>query len=195
VYVAAMTTPVQVVFRGMEPSAAAYDRIRERASDLDRLLPGIVSTHVTVQAPHHHHHKGQLYEVRVVVHAPGQEVVVNREGVQDHAHEDVFVAIRDAFDALERRLQDLARRRDHRMAQHAVPSHGRIARISFHEGYGFVETADGLEVYFHEHSVVGGRFAALQVGDEVRIEIADRESDKGPQASTVRPIGKHHLVE
>jgi ribosomal subunit interface protein len=100
----------------MEPSDAVTDRVRERATQLDHFLEGITAVHVTVQAPHQHHHKGQLYEVHILVHAPGKEIVINREGSRDHAHEDVYVAIRDAFDAAERRIEDFARRRDHRGA-------------------------------------------------------------------------------
>ncbi len=60
-------------------------------------------------------------------------------------------------------------------------------------GFGFIETADGQEVYFHRHSVADGDFDRLEVGSEVRVAIAERESERGPQASTVHPIGKHHL--
>jgi ribosomal subunit interface protein len=109
-----MTIPTQVSFRGMDPSPAVMERVNERAAQLERFLQGITSVHVVVQAPHQHQHKGQLHEVRIVVHAPGQEIVVNREGSRDHAHEDVYVAIRDAFDTAERQLEDFARRRDHR---------------------------------------------------------------------------------
>jgi cold shock CspA family protein len=125
---------------------------------------------------------------------PGQEIVINHEGASNHAHEDVYVAIRDAFDALDRRLEDTVRRRDHRAKVHEVPPHGRVVRIFQYEGYGFVETSDGVEVYFHKNSVVDGGFGNLELGDEVRVELSPEQSEKGPQASTIRPVGKHHLV-
>lgn len=187
-------TPVQITFRGMEPSQAIEQRVRDRTAQLERFCDQIRSVHVVVQAPHQHHHQGQLYETRILVHLPGEELVVNREGSRDHAHEDVYVAVRDAFDAAQRRIEDFVRRRDHRNKVHEVPVHGRVARLMPQDGYGFLETSDGLEVYFHENSVVEGRFADLTVGDEVRIELADRESDKGPQATTVRPMVHHHLL-
>ena len=103
-----MQSSLQISFRGMEPSPAVEARIRERAARLDRLYDRITSCHVVVQAPHQHHHRGKLYEVRIQLRVPRTELLINREGVRDHAHEDVYVAIRDAFEAAERRLEDHA---------------------------------------------------------------------------------------
>lgn len=190
-----MQTPLKLVFRGLEPSPAIEARIRERADRLAQFHDRITSCEVAVEAPHRHHHKGKLYVVRLQIRIPGGgEIVINRAGPQDHAHEDPYVALRDAFDAAERKLEDAVRRRDHRAKQHELPLHGKIARIFPHDGYGFVETSDGLEVYFHQNTVMDGSFDDLKTGDEVRLELVENESDKGPQATTVRPIGKHHLV-
>ena len=62
-------------------------------------------------------------------------------------------------------------------------------------GYGFIETSDGREIYFHANSVVGSRLDQLKMADEVRLVIAEDESAKGPQATTVQLIGKHHIVD
>lgn len=102
-----MQTPLQISFRGMDPSPAVEARIRDKAARLERLHDRITSCHVVVQAPHRHQHQGNLYEVRIQLRIPGQhELVVNREGRLDPAHEDVYVAIRDAFQAAERLLAD-----------------------------------------------------------------------------------------
>lgn len=102
---------LQIAFRGMEPSAAVEQRVRERAERLQRLNDRISQCNVVIQAPHNHRHKGKLYEIRIQLQTPGAEVVVNREGNQDHAHEDIYVAVRDAFDAAERQLADLSSKR------------------------------------------------------------------------------------
>ena len=104
-----MQNSLQISFRGMEPSPAVEAKIRERAARLDRHYERITSCHVVVQAPHRHHHRGRLYEIRIQLRVPQSELVVNREGVQDHAHEDVYVAVRDAFAAAERMLDEHAR--------------------------------------------------------------------------------------
>ncbi len=125
---------------------------------------------------------------------PGADVVVTRESPRDHAHEDPYVAVRDAFDAAIRQVEDRVRRRRGDVKLHAPPLlRGRVARFVAGEDYGFIETSDGLEVYFHRNSVVGGDgFDRLRIGDEVRLALA--EGEKGPQASTIHLVGKHHPV-
>lgn len=183
-----MTVPIQVTFKDMEPSAALEARIREKAAELDRFEGDILRCHVTLEAPHRHHRQGRLYEARIEVFVPRGDVVVTREGRQDHAHEDPYVAVRDAFDAVIRQLEDHVRILGGQMKHHVPPlQHGRVAR--FMGDYGFIETSDGQDVYFHRNSVVGGGFDRLEVGDEVRLAIV--EGEKGWQASTVHPAGKH----
>jgi ribosomal subunit interface protein len=95
----------------MEPSEAVEERVRQLSDRLERFHDRITRCHVVVQAPHRSHHKGKLYEVHIQVHVPGEQIVVNQEGSHDHAHEDVYVAVRDAFAAIERRLEIFERRR------------------------------------------------------------------------------------
>ena len=106
-----MQSPLTVVFRGIEASAAIEARIRERSARLERFCDRITSCDVAVETPHRHHHRGVLYVVRLQIRVPGGDIVINRAGPHDHAHEDVYVALRDAFDAAERRLVDALDRR------------------------------------------------------------------------------------
>ena len=108
--------------------------------------------------------------------------------------EDVYVAIRDAFDAAARQLEDHSRKAAGRVKAHEVPPHGKVTALHAYEGYGFVTLADGQEVYFHKNAVVNGAFDKIDIGDEVRVVLVEGESVKGPQATTVTPIGKHHLT-
>jgi cold shock CspA family protein len=75
---------------------------------------------------------------------------------------------------------------------HEPPPHGRIAKFFPEEGYGEIETLDGRLVYFHQNSVVDADFSKLETGSEVRF--VEEMGEKGPQASTVYVIGKHHIV-
>ncbi len=113
-----MKLPVQITFRNMSPSEALEANVREKAQKLERYYDGIMSCRVIVEAHHKHHHKGNLYHVRIDLTVPGQELVVSREPVEDHSHEDVYVAVRDAFDAARRQLEDYARRRRHQVKRH-----------------------------------------------------------------------------
>jgi len=105
-----MQRPLQISFRGMESSQAVEERVHERIARLERVFDRITSCHVTIEAPHRHHQNGRIYEVKVDLRVPGAELVTKQEGSNDHAHEDVYVALRDAFDAAERRLEDFAHR-------------------------------------------------------------------------------------
>lgn len=189
-----MQLPVQITFRNMAPSPAVETHIRERADALDRLFGRIMACRVVVEASGRHQHKGRLYHVRVDLTVPGREIVVSRDPAAHQAHEDVLVAVRDAFDAVRRQLEDYARSARGAVKAHETPTHGRIARLFKTEGYGFIQSSGGEEIYMHRNAVAGGGFDALSEGDEVRYVVHEGEGDKGPQASTVVPLGKHHLA-
>ncbi len=104
-----MQAEPSIVFRGMEPSAALRQRIEQRIQRLQHLHPHLMSCRVTVEPHGLHQHQGHHFHVRVDVTAPGHELVVDREPAAHQQHEDPFVAVRDAFDAMERRVEDLAR--------------------------------------------------------------------------------------
>ncbi|NIP73131.1 MAG: HPF/RaiA family ribosome-associated protein [Gammaproteobacteria bacterium] len=186
-----MQLPLQITFRGMERSEAMEAAIREKAEKLDQFHERIMSCRVMVEPDHKHHHQGTLYRVRVDITVPGDELVVSREPGLNHAHEDAYVAIRDAFDAAGRQLKAYVRRRRGKVKTHETPPYGWISELNPGEGFGRIRTADGREVYFHRNSVVEGDFDDLTVDSEVRF--VEERGDQGPQASTVKPVGKHHV--
>ena len=188
-----MQVPLQITFRHMDTSEAAAARIRERAAELERFFDRIISCRVVVECRHPRRQQGNLFRARVDLKVPGREIVVGRDPAAHRAHEDVYVAIRDAFDAARRLLEDHVRGRRGEVKLHAVPDHGRIVRFLPEQNCGFILSADGTEIYFHRNSVANGGFDKLAVGDEVRFVAQHSESAEGPQASTVVPLGKHHL--
>ncbi len=105
-----MAIPVQITFRDIPQSDAVEARIRERAERLAKFAERATSLHVIVSAPHARSqgpsHKGQLYQFTLELMMPKGEVVVHQGDKGDHAHEDVYVAMRDAFEALERRAHE-----------------------------------------------------------------------------------------
>jgi ribosomal subunit interface protein len=109
-----MQVPLRITFHDMPPSEFIENRIREKADKLARFSERIIDCHVTVEMPHRHHHKGVVYRVNVDLRLPKGEIVANRSPDADHSHEDVYVAIRDAFDAATRQLESLVQKqRDH----------------------------------------------------------------------------------
>lgn len=106
-----MAAPLQITFRKMAPSPYVRERIRERADKLAKFHDRIVGCRVVVEAPHRHHHKGKLYTISVEIKVPGGAIASHRNPGQCHEHEDIYVALRDAFDAIERQIQDYVRRK------------------------------------------------------------------------------------
>jgi ribosomal subunit interface protein len=190
-----MQIPVQLSFRGIAHSDAVEASIRERAGNLEQFYDRITSCRVVVEKPHAHHRKGSLYHVRIDLTVPGREIVVGRDPAAHHAHEDVYVAIRDAFDAARRQLEDHVRKDRGDVKSHEAARHGRVSKLFARSGYGIIETSDGREIYFHRNSVVDDAFDHLETGHEVRFVAAEGESEKGPQATTVHLVGKHHIVD
>ncbi len=188
-----MQVPLEIDFENMEPSDFIAARVRERVAKLERFFDGIVRCHVTIEAPHKHHHKGYAYHVGIALHVPGRELVVSRDPGNRDAHRDVYVAIRDAFDAAERQLEDYARKLRHDIKARAPAIQGRIVRLFPDRGYGFIATTEGAEIYFHRNSVINGGFEELKAGQAVQLVIAEDESPQGPQATTVRAIGALRL--
>jgi cold shock CspA family protein/ribosome-associated translation inhibitor RaiA len=183
-----MPIDVQISFRGMEPSPAAEAQVQKRAEELEQFSDRISICRVMLEAAHRHHRQGRIYHVRVDLAVPGGRIVANRDSGEDHAHEDLHVAIRDAFDAARRRLQDHMRRLDGRTKQHEAPSIGHIVSLFAERDYGFLATESGEEIYLHRNSVLGSGFDTLKVGDRVRYVVDPEEGEKGAQASTVVPI-------
>jgi cold shock CspA family protein len=180
--VTTMRLPLHITFRNMPWCEAVERAIRERAERLDRFCDRIMGCRVVVET-RHRHHQGNLYHLRVDLTLPGHEIVVGREPALHRAFEDVYVAIRDAFNSSGRRLEDFVRRDNMRVKAHEPAPHGRVARLDREEGYGFIGTPDGREIYFHRNSVVDAGFDRLEEGDPVRFH--EEAGEKGPQASTV----------
>jgi cold shock CspA family protein/ribosome-associated translation inhibitor RaiA len=200
---------MQITFRNMARSEAVESAIRDKAFKLDSFYDRILTCRVVVEAPHRRHRKGKAYQVRIDLSVLGTELVINRapkrlktakslasekELVEAHepskhaAHADIYVAIRDAFNAVERKLQDFARRRSGGVKPDNGQPRGRVKRLFPEAGYGFLETPEGREIYFHSHSVLQPGFNRLDLDSEVYF--AEEERKKDLQASTVQLVSK-----
>lgn len=182
-----MEETLQITFKEVPSSTAVETCIREHAAELEQYHDAIGRCRVVVERPHRNQRQGNLYAVRIDLTIPGHELVVGREPAQHHAHEDVYVAIRDAFAAAKRQLQDHVGRDRRQPKHHEAAAEGRVARLFRDAGYGFIETPDGREVYFHRNSVADDRFDTLSAG--VRVRFTEEPGEKGPQATVVHPHG------
>lgn len=180
-----MKLPLQLFFHGMDASAAIEAAVRRKVQHLERFFGGIMSCRVAVELLQKHQHQGQPFGVRIDVTLPGQELVVNRV-----ENEDVYIALRDAFDDMTRQLQDAARRQRGMEKEHPQELHGEVVRLVDEGGFGFIRTSDGEEYYFDRDNLVNTRFEQLPIGSLVRF-IAQAGA-QGPQAKRVS-LGKHRF--
>lgn len=180
-----MKTPLQITYRDIERSDAIDAHIREKAEKLEMHFEPIMSCRVVVEVPHQRKQQGKAFAVRIDIGVPGAELVVNRE-----RDEDIYVALRDAFDAARRQLEDYAQRLRRETKAHAREYTGIVARLIPEEGYGFIRRADGTELYFHVDNLVNVGFDQLKAGDEVKF--IEELASEGLQAKRVS-VGHHHV--
>jgi ribosomal subunit interface protein len=182
-----MQRPLQIVIRDMPHSAAVETHIREKVEKLELFYSHIVGCKVTIEYAGKHKQQGKLFNVRIDLTVPGAELVVNRD-----LHEDLYVALRDAFDAARRRIEDYGRRQRGDTKVHESPRLGHVARLFPVDGFGFISTQDGDEFYFGRDNVSHSDFDKLEIGSEVQF-LAESAAE-GLQAKRVS-VGKHHYAE
>ena len=206
-----MKSELQITYRNMKPSVEVEKWVRAEVDKLDGLYSRVMGCRVAVEVPHRHHRKGSPYHVRIDLTVPHGEIVVKREpslnararhlGERESRkqsevkvpHRELRQAINDAFKAAGRRLQDYARRQRGDIKSPTLLPQARVSKILPQEGYGFLTSDDGREIYFHKNSVLGRAFPRLQVGTTVRF--VEEAGDKGPQASTVRVVPKQRMQQ
>ncbi|MEW5754960.1 MAG: HPF/RaiA family ribosome-associated protein [Pseudomonadota bacterium] len=110
-----MQLPLQITARDISLTPAIERAIRGKAQKLERFYEHILGCAVVVTTPHRHQHKGGEFNILVRLSVPGGELVVKRE-----PHQDLYVAIRDTFDAARRQLQSFARRQRGEVKQHSL---------------------------------------------------------------------------
>lgn len=187
-----MQTPLEIDFQGMEPRADVRADIAKHVAALEERFGRATACRVVLKAPGGHHRTGGLYEINIRMALPGgREINVDRTATEDERHSDLAFAMNDAFKRARRQLQDQARHLQGQVKTHAEVPIAKVARLDPSGEFGFLETSDGREIYFHRNSVLDGGFAKLDVG--ARVTFAEEEGEKGPQASTVTLMGKHSL--
>ena len=174
-----MQIPLEISTRDVNLSPAIEAELRKRADRLERHYNRITSCRIAVERPTgNHHQEGGPYRVRVDVTVPGSELVADKQA------EEVFAAIREAFDAAERQVEAFSQRRRGDVKTPVLPPEGQVARLFLEEGYGFLTAQDGRDVYFHRNAVLNPPgFDKLAVG--ARVRFAEEQGFEGPQASTV----------
>lgn len=179
-----MPVSVKITSRDFKIPQWLDDEIREKAAKLERYYSDIIDCEIAIEAPVGHHRKGGPYNVRIDMQVKGAELVVsNKPG------EDLQAAVRAAFDAARRQLEDHSRQLQRQTKRHDAESVARVAKLFSEQGYGFIATPEGREIYFHRNSVLAPGFERLEVGTEVRFD--EEMGVDGPQASSVKAIDNY----
>jgi len=187
-----METPAEIAFQGMEPVESLRAAIVKHIAGLEQRFGRVTACRVVLKGPGEHHRTGGLYEVNIRLALPeGREVEVARTPKADERHADVNFALNDAFKRARRQLQDRSRRLHGQVKVHAAQPIGAVTKLDASGEFGFLQSADGREIYFHKNSALNGAFPKLQVG--TRVTFSEEIGEKGPQASTVRLLGKHGM--
>jgi cold shock CspA family protein len=173
----------------------ATDLLRQAVADniarIEKRFGRLTGCRVVIKAPGERHRQGGLYEVNIWLTLPGgREVNVDRTAQADERHSSASFAVHDAFKRAGRQLQDEVRKMQGHVKEHAESLIGTVAKLD-PKGFGFLVTADNREIYFHKNSVLNDAFGRLEVG--TRVSFAEEMGEKGPQASTVKLLGKHGM--
>jgi len=117
-----MQIPLEITFRGFPHSDAVETRVREKAAKLEQFCDNIISCKVALELEHQHQHQGNLFHVRIDLKVPGKHIVVSREHHDKQSHEDMYVALRDAFDVAKRQVEEHVRIQRGEVKKHPVPA-------------------------------------------------------------------------
>jgi len=186
-----MQTPAQIEFENMTATAELRAAIDQQIAELERRFGRATACRVLVRGPGNHHKTGGQYQVSIRLALPdGREVNVGRTPNADERYADLVFAVDSAFKRARRQLQDKARLLRGHVKRHNNQPIGTVVRLDSSGQFGFLEAADGQEIYFNSNSIVDG---ASNLAPGMRVSYVEEMGEKGPQASTVRILGKHGL--
>lgn len=116
-----MQSPAEIVFRDMPRSEALEKNITDRITKLEKIFDHITSCNVVIEESHNHKHQGKLFHVTISLHVPEKELVVSREKHDKREHEDPYIAVRDAFNAMQRQLKNYSEKLRNDVKSHSLP--------------------------------------------------------------------------
>jgi cold shock CspA family protein len=182
----------KIQFLNFDESESVGKTIQSHLETLEKITNRITSCHVVISRPHRKQLKGNIFHVKLRVQLPGATIVIDKDPGKNQAHQDVYVAVRDAFWAAKRKVEDYVRKQSGFVKEKVASPHAKIIRLIPSDECGFIQTRDLREIYFHRNSIVNGNFDDLSVGQEVRF--SESMGEQGPQVTSmhiIRHFGKN----
>lgn len=183
-----MQIPLEISFRDVPKTKTVENLIHEKVNKLEQVCDHITGCRIAVERPHNNVKTGNEFRVRLdITVPPGHEIVINKEPGKNDMHNSLTTVIRDAFDAARKQLQKISAIQRRETKTHPEQEVGAIvSKVYPEDGYGFLRTINGREIYFHKNSLLNVEFKDIKEGKGVRF--FEEEGEKGPQASTVQVI-------
>lgn len=185
-----MEVPLEIAYKDVDKTQILEDVIDRQVDRLEKAVDGIISCRIALERPHKHPDQGSGYRVLVIVRLPpNHEVVVKRESTQGELHDALPAIVKEAFEAATRQCREIRRQQQGEVKRHpAQETMGFVSTLFVEEGYGFLRTLEGRDIYFHRNSVLHDDFGRLDIGTGVRFE--EEMGEEGPQATTVAIVDK-----
>lgn len=183
-----MQIPLELAFRDVRRTEEMEKLIRRRVDRLEKFASRIIGCRIAVERPHKRADTSGPWRVRVdVTVPPNRQIIADKQSDDRDGDATLVTVVHEAFEAAERQVKELAERQQGEVKTHDEPR-AFVVRLFADQGYGFLKTENGREIYFHENAVTNDDFARLAVGTQVRF--AETMGEKGAQASTVQIVGK-----
>lgn len=181
-----MQVPLEIFFKDVTKTDALEKLIRDKVEKLEKMCDYITSCSIAVEKPNSTTRQRNPFRVRISMKVPpGHEIAVSKEPADNEKDDPLPTVIRNAFGAVQRQLKKLVQMQRDEVKKHPEQEvRAIVSRIFPDQGYGFIRTINGREIYFHRNSVVNEDFERMQEGIGVRF--SETEGDKGPQATTVQ---------
>ncbi len=185
-----MQVPPEISFRNVEKTETLNNLIDEEVKKLDKAHRNLISCRLAIERPHRAQRTGNPFRVRLGVRVPrGNEVVVTRDFNDSEMHEPLGAVLRDVFQTARQQLRELRELQRRDVKKHPEQEAAAVVeKLYSDEGYGFLRTIEGEQIYFHRNSVLHNDFDRLEIGTGVRY--AAKMGEKGLQASTVQIVDK-----
>lgn len=181
---------VELDFLDLNATPQVQELISKHVSELEHRFGRLTACRVAIKGPGHHHRTSGLYEVHIRLVLPDSRELVSRTTpTADERYANLTFAINEAFRHARRSLEDQVHRLEGHVKSHEGQLIGTVTKLAPSGEFGFIESADGDEIYFHRNSVLHGAYSRLGVGSKVTY--VEEAGEKGAQASTVKLLGKH----